>query len=102
MSCTIRDASLTTARRRQLALYSWRRNAGYSGNPNSVRTEQRSSYGSKQTGSTGDVPVQAYVGAQLVGQAVVPPGEFTCDFPAPYVTLAGYSKNGYADVATQH
>lgn len=85
---TNRDASLTTARRRQIALYSWRQN------PQTNKTEQRPSYGSRQTGPTGDVPVQAYVGAQLVGQAYTT-GEAvaTCGCPSG-VSLAGYSKNG--------
>ena len=95
MSSTNRDASLTTARRRQLALYSWRLSDGYSQNPQTNKTEQRPSYGGQQAGSTGDVPVQAYVGAQLVGQA---PGASagTCGFATTGVSLAGYSKNGYS------
>jgi hypothetical protein len=91
---TNRDASLTTARRRQLALYSWRKDGQYPQNPQTNKTEQRPSYGSRQTGPTGDVPVQAYVGAQLVGQAYAT-GEAvaTCGCPSG-VSLAGYSKNG--------
>lgn len=104
MSSTNRDASLTTARRRQLALYSWRRSDNYSGNPSTNKSEQRPSYGNRQTGATGDVPVQTYVGAQLVGQAPGATNDAStgCGCASINVTLAGYSKNGYANVSTQH
>ena len=96
---TNRDASLTTARRRQLALYSWRLSDNYSGNPVTNKSEQRPSYGNRQSGATSDVPVQSYIGAQLVGQA---PGATTdastgCGCASTNVTLAGYSKHGYAN-----
>jgi hypothetical protein len=95
MGVTNRDASLTTARRKQIALYSWRLDN------NTNRAEQRASYGSRGTGATDDVPYQAYIGAQLVGQAPLASAA-TCGFQTTGVTLAGYSKNGYADTATQH
>jgi len=94
MGVTNQDASLTTARRRQLALYSWRKDDKYPQNPQTNKTEQRASYGSRQCGPTGDVPVQAYVGAQLVGQAPsTGVSNAECGCPSG-VTLAGYSKNG--------
>ncbi len=89
MPTTIRDASLTTARRKQLALYSWRQNDQYSQNPQSVRPEQG---GSKEQagGPTSTVPVNAYLGAQLVGQTA---GACPC---SPAVTLQGYDKKSPA------
>ena len=92
MSSTNFDASLTTARRRQLALYAWRKEEQYPQNPRSLHTEQRPSYGSRGVGSTMDVPVNAYVGAQLVGQApsTNPSSECGC---SSGVTLQGDVKN---------
>ncbi len=89
MSTTIRDASLTTARRRQLALYSWRLGDQYPQNPQSVRPEQAATT-AQQTGPTGDVPTQARLGAALVGQT---PGA-SC--PCTGVTLQGYDKKSPA------
>ena len=92
MSCSIRDASLTTARRRQLALYAWRKGESYPENPQSLNKEQRASYGFRQVGSTGDVPVEAYVGAQLVGQARPVAGQTSCGCNTN-VTLNGDTRN---------
>jgi hypothetical protein len=90
MPTTVRDASLTTARRRQLALYAWRQNDQYPQNPQSVRPEQG---GSKEqaAGPTSTVPVAAYLGAQLIGQTTG--GACSC---SPAVTLQGYDKKGPA------
>lgn len=84
MSTTIRDASLTTARRRQLALYAWRQN------PQNVRPEQD---GSKEQscGPTSTVAVSAYLGAQLIGQTAG--GTCAC---SPATTLQGYDKKSPA------
>ena len=90
MSCAIRDASLTTARRRQLALYAWRNSDQYPQNPQTVYPEQRNGNGAKQSGPESGVGVQAYVGAQLVGQA----GDVGPCGCSSNVTLRGYSKNG--------
>jgi len=75
----IRDASLTTARRRQLALYTWR------SNNQTLRAEQRASNGNKGYGFTADVAVAALIGAQLIGQS----GSCAC---STAVTLQGYDK----------
>lgn len=90
MGVTIRDASLTTGRRRQLALYSWRLVNQYPQSPQSVRPEQAGSHGFQQTGPTGNVPTQARLGAVLVGQT---PGA-SC--PCTGVTLQGYDKKSPA------
>lgn len=90
MGTTIRDASLTTARRRQLALYSWRLSNQYPQNPQSIRPEQANSAGFQQAGPTSDVPTNARLGAALVGQT---PGA-TC--PCTNVTLQGYDKKSPA------
>lgn len=90
MSTTIRDASLTTARRKQLALYSWRLSNEYPQNPQSVRPEQADSKGFQQIGSTGNIPTQARLGAALVGQT---PGA-SC--PCSGVTLQGFDKKSPA------
>jgi hypothetical protein len=88
MPVTVSDASLTTARRRQLTLFSWRNAQAV------VKTEQAPSYGWKSTGPTMDVSVSAYVGAQLVGQSVQPvDGVCGC---SSAVTLQGYVKQSPA------
>lgn len=90
MGVTNRDASLTTQRRKQLALYSWRLSDQYPQNPQSIRPEQANSAGFQQKGPTGDVATQARLGAALVGQT---PGS-TC--PCTGVTLQGYDKKSPA------
>lgn len=90
MPPTVRDASLTTARRRQLALFAWRNADQFSYNPQSQNSEQAPSNGWRGTGPTRDVPLAAYVGAQLVGQSVQPVnGVCGC---SSAVTLQGFVK----------
>ncbi len=60
MSSTNRDASNTTARRGQIALWTFRQ-----GNT-AVYPEQSAM--SMNQGPTASVPAQVYVGAQLIGQ----------------------------------
>lgn len=87
MSSTNLDASLTTARRRQLALVGWRQGTNYPANPNTVKAEQAPGNGFQDSGLTSTVPLNAYVGAQLIGQTSVT--GCACN---PSVTLAGYVK----------
>jgi hypothetical protein len=63
---TNRDASNTTARRGQLALYSWRQSYNYPQAPSAVYPEQSAT--SMNLGPSGVIPTQVYVGAQLIGQ----------------------------------
>ena len=86
MSCSIRDASLTTSRRRQLALYAWR-NSAIVGNP-----EQTSGNSGQQSGPSANIPLEAYVGAQLAGQSSIPITT-PCGCNSG-VTLQGAVKNG--------
>jgi len=86
MGVTDTSAALITARRRQLALFTWRNNNGF---PKSVVQEQAPSQGFRGTGPTGDVPLNVFVGAQLVGQQ----SEGTCAC-STNVTLQGYVKQG--------
>ena len=95
MSVTNFDASLTTARRRQLALYTWRKEDNFPTNPKSLYPEQRPSYGNKNTGSTSDVSVSAGVGAQLVGQVDNTNDSEECSC-SQEVTLQGYVKKSPA------
>jgi hypothetical protein len=90
MSCSIRDASLTTSRRRQLALYAWRNENQFPQNPQSIYPEQRAGNGPNQSGPESGVGVQAFIGAQVAGQA--PGGVGSCGCSSA-VTLQGYSKN---------
>lgn len=71
---TIRDASLSTSRRRQLALYTFR------GQNVPPRPEQVG-------GPTSAVPLAVYVGAQLIGQQTG--GSCAC---TSAVTLQGFSR----------
>ena len=92
MSTTNFSASLTTERKRQLALYTWRNADQYSANPQSVRAEQAPSHGWKGTGPSRDVSLAALEGAMLIGQtsdAAQANGTCGC---SPTVTLAGYRK----------
>ncbi len=91
MPTTIRDSSLTTARRRQLALYAWRQANQFPQNPQSVRPEQGGSKGGPDSGPTATVPVNAYLGAQLIGQTTG--GACAC---SPAVSLQGYDKKSPA------
>jgi hypothetical protein len=76
-----RDASLTTARRRQLALFGWRTN-GSTG----VKNEQAATNGKLGVGPTGDVTVAVHLGAQLAGRSGV------CEC-SPAISLQGYDKH---------
>jgi hypothetical protein len=81
---TNRDASNTTVRRGQLALYTWRQS-----NTTTVYPEQATN--SMNLGPSASVPAQAYVGAQLVGQTNG--GQCGC---STAVTLQGYDKKSPA------
>ena len=85
MSTTIRDASLTTARRRQIALYGWRYGVGLYANPTTEKSEQAPS-NAQGGGPSGDVTLNVRVGAQLMGQTAG-----AC--PCGNALLAGYSKS---------
>ena len=84
MGNTNRDASVTTSRRGQLALYSWRVANNYPQNATGTRPEQPGNSGF--VGPTAAVPPQAYLGAQLIGQAGAGCACSTA------VTLQGYDK----------
>ena len=89
MPTAFRDASLTTARRRQLATFVWRKTNQYPENPLTIVGEQRPSYGFKGYGSTGQVPVDAKLGAALIGQQVGADGTCGCN---SNFSFAGYDK----------
>lgn len=94
MPTTVTDASLTTARRRQLTLYSWRKGDGYPQDPLTQKTEQAPSNGWRSTGPTRDVAIAAYIGAQLIGQKVQPTdGVCGC---SSAVTLQGFVRQSPA------
>lgn len=84
MGVTNRDASNTTARRAQLALYAFRQSINAA--PTAARSEQPRT--SAFIGPTAVVPTEAYIGAQLVGQAGA---GCAC---SSAVTLQGYDKKG--------
>jgi hypothetical protein len=65
MTVTNRDASLTTVRRKQKALYGWRVSTGYSGAPTTVLQEQGITTGGQGTGPSAGVSVDAKIGAGL-------------------------------------
>lgn len=94
MPTTVTDASLTTARRRQLTLFSWRNGQQYSYNPRTQKNEQAASGGSKGTGPTLDVVVAAKVGGALIGQEA-PSNSQQCPCDSS-VTLQGYVKQSPA------
>ena len=85
---TNRDASNTTARRGQLALFGWRQSYNYPQANTTVYPEQATN--SMNQGPTSTVPLNAYVGAQLVGQAN---NGCAC---STSVTLQGYDKKSPA------
>jgi len=87
MSTTVRDSSLTTARRRQLALYGFR--VSDTASINAI-SEQAPSSGWRGTGPSADVVTAVTLGGYLVGQSAA---SCVCDSS---VTLAGYSKVGGA------
>jgi hypothetical protein len=84
MSTTVRDASLTTARRRQIALYGYHVTNTSQALPG---PEQAPSYGNQGTGPSADVVTAVTVGGFLVGQSSA---ACVCDSS---VTLAGYAKS---------
>lgn len=90
MGTTNRDASLTTIRRGQLALFTYRQSINYPANANGVRSEQTP--GSMNLGPSADVSAQAYLGAQLIGQTA-PSDSCAC---STAVTLQGYDKKSPA------
>jgi hypothetical protein len=70
MGVTITDASLSTARRRQLCLYAWRQGTGYPGNPSQfgAKKEQASGTGFKASGPSAEVPLNVKVGCLVATQ----------------------------------
>ena len=86
MSTTIRDASLTTARRRQLALYAYRQVESIG-----AGAEQAPSMGNQGTGPSAEVPTNVRLGALLIAQTAV--GVCGC---SPLTTLQGYDKKSPA------
>lgn len=90
MSTTIRDASLTTARRRYIANYGWRKSVGLYENPTTEKSEQQYTT-SKGNGPSADVNISVILGAQLIGQTV---GACNCaSGTGPNPTLAGFTKS---------
>ena len=87
MSTTIRDASLTTARRRQLALYAYRQVVSVG-----AGTEQAPSMGNIGTGPSAEVPTNVRLGALLIAQTAQ---VNTCGC-SPNTTLQGYDKKSPA------
>lgn len=75
-----RDASLTTARRRQITLFSWKAN-GNTG----VKAEQSATNGNENVGNTATVPLASKLGASLAGQSG------TCECSS-VISLQGYDK----------
>lgn len=94
MPTTFTGASLSTERRRQLALFTWRNSDQYSYNPRTKVMEQRPSYGNQNCGFSSTVPLNAKIGAQLVGQQAGA-GNGTCACTSS-VTLQGYVKQSPA------
>jgi len=94
MPTTFTGASLTIERRRQLALFAWRTADQYSYNPLTKETEQRPSYGNQNCGPSATVPLNAKIGAQLVGQQAGA-GNGTCACTTS-VLLQGYVKQSPA------
>jgi len=90
MSTTIRDASLTTARRRQIANYGWRQSVGLYADPTTVKYEQAQS-NSKGDGPSAAVNVSVKLGALLIGQTL---GACNCSTGVgPSPTLQGFDKS---------
>ena len=89
MSVANRDASLTTARRRYIANYGWRKGVGLYTNPTTVKSEQ--AYTTAQgEGPSGDVSSSVRLGALLIGQTL---GACACDGTSTPPTLEGYVKS---------
>ena len=92
MPVGVQDASLTTARRRQLALFTFTQDLA--ANPSSLHRVQGPPNGAKLSGSSGDVLTNITVGGQLVGQQAGA-GQGTCGCSSD-VLLAGFRKNSPA------
>jgi len=89
MPLAIRDASSTTARRRQIANYGWRKSVGLYDNPTTVKLEQASS-SSKGNGASTGVNLSVRLAAQLIGQTL---GACNCaSGTGPTPTLQGFVK----------
>ncbi len=86
---TNRDASNTTMRRGQMALYTWRQSYNYPQATTTVLPEQATN--SMNLGPTSTVPPNVYVAAQLVGQT----NEGVCGCTSNF-TLQGYDKKSPA------
>jgi len=68
MGVTITDASLSTARRRQLCLYAWRTGTGYPTAPTTAKKEQSYGNGGKGVGPSAEVPLNVRVGCLVATQ----------------------------------
>ena len=70
MGVTITDASLSTARRRQLCLYAWRTGTGYPTNPSQFGAKKEQAYGNgfKASGPSAEVPLNVKVGCLVSAQ----------------------------------
>jgi hypothetical protein len=94
MPTTFTGASLSVARRRQLALFAWRAADQYSYNPLTQIREQRPSYGNRDCGPSASVVLGQRLGGQLIGQqAGADNGTCNC---STAVTLQGYVKQSPA------
>ena len=89
MSTTIRDASLTTARRRYIANYGWRKGVGLYTDPTTGKSEQPPS-NAQGGGPSGDVNISVLLGAQLIGQTA---GACACNGGSTPPSLAGFAKS---------
>jgi hypothetical protein len=103
MPTTNFDASLTTARRKQLALWGWRANDQYSYNPQTKNAEQAPSNGARGTGPSGQTYTDVVQGAMLTGQPnnnVNPGNTAACSSSgcSASVTLQGFVRNSPGNV----
>ncbi len=89
MSTTIRDASLTTARRRQIVNYGWRKGVGLYANPTTTKYEQAFS-NAKGDGPTANVNISVRLGALIIGQTA---GACACDGGSATPTTQGFVKS---------
>jgi hypothetical protein len=103
MPTTDFSASLTTARRKQLALFSWRQNDQYSYNPQTKNAEQAPSHGSRGTGPSGQTYTDIIQGGFLIGQTNsnanpgATPACNTTSGCSASVTLQGFVRNSPAN-----
>jgi hypothetical protein len=104
MPTTDFSASLTTARRKQLALYGWRLNDQYSYNPQTKNLEQVASHGARGTGPSGQTYTDVVQGGLLTGQPNnnVNPGVTNSVCPtsgcSATITLQGFVRNSPGNV----